>query len=125
MGNKQTAGNGGVKTPRSPGRPKGSPNKVTVEAREVFRKLIESNAEKMQGWLDVVSEKDPGKALSLMATLSEFVVPKLARSEVSGPNGDPIAVEHSAKSSLIEEILSQVEPQDDPKPAKPTEERRR
>lgn len=70
------------------GRKKGTPNKATREARETFRMLLESNADKMQGWLERVARKQPARALQLLADLAEFVVPKLSRTEFRGTGED-------------------------------------
>lgn len=72
---------------------KGKPNKATADVREALRRLIESNASNLESWLKRVARKNPGKALEVVGKLAEFVVPKLARTEVSGPNGQPIAVQ--------------------------------
>ena len=66
-----------------PGRPKGTANKSTVQVREVFARFVEANAGKVQTLFDRVAEDDPAKALDLLARLSEFVVPKLARTETT------------------------------------------
>lgn len=87
-----------MKRPKSGGRTKGTPNKVTVEFRETVRQLLESNAENMGRWLTLVAEgdgtdkgaPDPGKALDLLAKLAEFAAPKLARTEVTGEDGGPV-----------------------------------
>jgi hypothetical protein len=70
------------------GRPKGTPNKATAEAREAFRKLVTTNLPKMQEWLDQVAMDDPYKAIDLMIKMSEFVLPKLARQELTGADGE-------------------------------------
>ena len=81
-----------------PGRPKGVPNKVTVEFRETVRKVLEDNAENMGVWLTAVAEgagdskPDPGKALDLLAKLAEYAAPKLARTEHTGEGGGPLQV---------------------------------
>jgi hypothetical protein len=72
---------------------KGRPNKATADVREALRRLIEGNAANLESWLKRVARKNPGKALEVVGKLAEFVVPKLARTEVSGPNGQPIAVQ--------------------------------
>ena len=64
------------------GRPKGTPNKTTKEIREAYQCFIEDNTEKLQEWLERVAEKNPAKAIELMANLSEYILPKLSRSEV-------------------------------------------
>jgi hypothetical protein len=83
---------------RGPGRPPGTPNKVTREFRETVRRLLEDNAENVGRWLLLVAEgdgsengkPDPGKALDLMAKLAEFAAPKLGRMEHVGDAESPI-----------------------------------
>lgn len=67
------------------GKRPGTLNHVTREVRDCFRMLLENNVDKLQGWLDRVAVKDPGKALDMVAKLAEFVTPKLARTEVRLP----------------------------------------
>lgn len=71
-----------------PGRPKGMPNKATSKVREAIAELLERNAMNMDRWLNEVAEKDPYKALDLMQKLSEYHIPKLARTEVTGRDGE-------------------------------------
>lgn len=71
-GNKAAVGNG---------RPKGSKDKVTQEARSMFNELFNANIGKIQEWLDKVAEEDPAKALDLFFKLAEYVVPK-AKTEI-------------------------------------------
>ena len=66
---------------------KGIPNKATRDIRAVFRAFVEHNAERVQQLFDQVAEKDPAKALDLLAKMSEFVVPRLSRSTVDGDLG--------------------------------------
>lgn len=79
-----------------PGRPKGVPNKVTVEFRETVRKVLEDNAENMGKWLTAVADgegdvkPDPARALDLLAKLAEYAAPKLARTEHTGEDGGPM-----------------------------------
>ena len=80
-----------------PGRTPGIPNKATKTAREMYALLVEANLPEMQGWINRIAEKDPEKAMALMLKASEFHVPKLARTEVSGPNGTPLA----AKTTVV------------------------
>jgi hypothetical protein len=71
-----------------PGRPKGMPNKATSKVREAIAELLDRNAGNMDRWLNEVAEKDPYKALDLMQKLSEYHIPKLARTEVTGKDGE-------------------------------------
>lgn len=76
----------GVKTG---GRVRGVPNKATAEAREAIARFVDGNAHRLQEWLDRVAETDPEKAFSLFQSVIEYHVPKLARTESTGPNGGP------------------------------------
>jgi hypothetical protein len=71
------------------GRPKGVPNKSTAIVREAIANLLERNAPNMDRWLNEVAQEDPYKALDLMNKLSEYHIPKLARTEVTGKDGEP------------------------------------
>lgn len=95
----------GVKTG---GRQPGSLNKATREFRDTVTKLLSDNAENVAKWLDRVATgteavldaegkiavkgvaPDPGKALDLLASLAEYAAPKLARTELTGPDGGPV-----------------------------------
>jgi hypothetical protein len=83
------------------GRVKGVPNKVTTEFRETVRRVLEENSTNVGTWLAQVADGHgevkpaPDKALDLLAKLAEFAAPKLARTEISGVDGDDI--KHSVK----------------------------
>jgi hypothetical protein len=70
------------------GRPKGAVNKSTSIVKEAIAKLLERNVENMDEWLTQVAKDDPYKALDLMNKLCEYHVPKLARTEVTGKDGE-------------------------------------
>ena len=72
------------------GRKPGSKNKATKEIREAYQKLTEDNLENMNRWLLQVSHEDPAKAMDLMLRLSEYIIPKLARQEVVGNDGEDL-----------------------------------
>lgn len=110
---------GGKTKTSGQGRPKGTPNKATSDARKAIGAFVDGNAHRLQEWLDKVAEgiktqlvKDgkpvvddkgnpvevfvvepnPEKAFSLFQSVVEYHVPKLARSEqtISGPDGGPV-----------------------------------
>jgi hypothetical protein len=80
-----------------PGRTKGTPNKSTVVVRNAIATLLERNVPFMERWLQRVAEgdevlgikADPHKALDIMLKMSEYHIPKLARTEVTGADGGP------------------------------------
>lgn len=72
------------------GRPKGAPNKVTTETREAYQKFVEGNLGNLQLWLEEID--DPAQRLRFMLEFSEYFIPKLARTEVSGRDGEAINV---------------------------------
>jgi hypothetical protein len=79
-----------------PGRPKGLPNKSTQAAREAIAAFVDGNADRLQGWLDeIAEEKGAQAAFETFATLLEYHVPKLARQEVTGQDGQPIKMQVS------------------------------
>jgi hypothetical protein len=82
----------GIKT--GGGSRKGIPNKSTAQAREAIALFVDGNADRLQGWLDQIAEdKGPQAAFDCFTSLLEYHVPKLARHEHTGQNGDKIKVE--------------------------------
>lgn len=84
-----------AKKPKTGGRVKGTPNKATVTFKETVTALLQSNSDNIAIWLRQVAEDkdDPGRALDLLAKLAEYAYPKLARTEMTGPDGGPMQVE--------------------------------
>jgi hypothetical protein len=70
------------------GRKPGTPNKATSNAREAIALFVEGNAHRLQGWLDQIAEEQgPEKAVRCFLDLLEYHIPKLARTENTGPGG--------------------------------------
>lgn len=76
------------------GRPRGTPNKATANAKEAIARFVDANAERLQGWLDEVAADEGAKAaLECFKDFMEFHVPKLARTEhTTDPNGKSAAL---------------------------------
>lgn len=72
------------------GRPKGAKNIKTEAIREAYQKLTEDNLENMSLWLANIAADNPEKAMQLMINLSEFIIPKLARTELTGNDGEDL-----------------------------------
>lgn len=82
------------------GRPKGIPNKATTEFKEKLNDLLEHAAPHMVKWLDDIAADDPVKAFDILSKFAEYVHPKLARTELSGIDGEPI--DASIKVSFVD-----------------------
>lgn len=81
---------GGEENINRNGRPKGSKNKATKHIREAYQKLTEDNLDNMSLWLAQIASEDPAKAMDTMIRLSEYILPKLARTELTGNEGDDL-----------------------------------
>jgi hypothetical protein len=75
------------------GRAKGVPNKSTAAVREAIAKMAEMNAPRFSNWLDQVAAKSPEKACDIYLRAIEYHIPKLARTEVTGTDGQPVALQ--------------------------------
>ena len=111
------------------GRPAGSPNKATVEARQAIASFVDGNAHRLTEWLDQVAEgvkvleqdadgntiekyvvpPNPAKAFDMFQSVVEYHVPKLARMEVAGDQKAPLQldVHHTVFGSLLENLRNQ------------------
>jgi hypothetical protein len=75
------------------GRTKGVPNRSTALAREAIGRFIDGNVDRLQGWLDEIAEQEGAvAALRCFCDLIEYHVPKLARMELTGKDGEPLTV---------------------------------
>ena len=55
--------------------------------------FAENNVHKLEEWLTRVAEGDPAKAADIYIKVLEYHVPKLARTELSGNDGEPLKIE--------------------------------
>tara|TARA_R110000772_G_scaffold66166_2_gene147519 strand:+ start:234 stop:575 length:342 start_codon:yes stop_codon:yes gene_type:complete len=72
------------------GRPAGSKNKSTKHIREAYQKLTEDNLTNMSIWIAQIAAEDPAKAMDTMIKLSEYILPKLQRTEMTGNDGEDL-----------------------------------
>lgn len=66
------------------GRPAGAKSRTQSEIKEAFQFLVEGNLSNIETWLKSTAAKDPAKALELVLKLSEFVLPKMKATEITG-----------------------------------------
>ena len=73
----------------------GVPNKATANAREAIARFVDDNAGRMQEWLDQIAETDgPLAAFRCLQDVLEYHIPKLARTELTGREGQDIVTRH-------------------------------
>jgi len=108
------------------GRPAGSPNKATADARQAIASFVDGNAHRLTEWLDQVAngvkvlemtddgeplEKyvvppNPAKAFDMFQSVVEYHIPKLARMEHSGSDTNPVVIEHNV--NVFGELLKSI-----------------
>jgi hypothetical protein len=112
------------------GRPAGSPNKATTEARQAIASFVDGNAHRLTGWLDKVAEgvkvevmddkgnvvgeeyvvpPNPAKAFDMFQSVVEYHIPKLARQEHVGDDNKPLVIEHNV--NVFGELLKSIKMQ--------------
>ena len=94
-----------MEKPKHPGgRPPGSPNKTTIQARESIAMFVDGNVERLTGWLDQIAEENPKAAFDSFMSVVEYHIPKLARSETKLEG----KIEIDAVGELAEKLSSNV-----------------
>ena len=104
-----------MRKPGKVGRPKGIPktgggsragipNKTTALAREAIARFVDGNADRLQGWLDDIAadpKQGPRAAFECFKDLLEYHVPKLARTEITGKDGQALQV-HAVEWRVVD-----------------------
>jgi len=88
---------------------KGIPNKATSEARKAIAAFVEGNAHKLTSWLSAVANGDaendikpnPAKAFELFQSVIEYHIPKLARTELTGKDGEALRIVASSTDESL------------------------
>ena len=76
------------------GRPKGSLNRSSGKAKEAIARFCEGNAKSVQGWLKKIAKDDgPLAAMDTYLKVLEYHLPKLGRTEHTGPDGGPVTLQ--------------------------------
>jgi len=58
------------------GRPKGSSNRTTKEAREFFTKVVQGQFDNIEGAMQELYEKDKARYIDSLTKLVQYVLPK-------------------------------------------------
>ena len=83
-----------------PGRPVGSTNKVTQDARRAIADFVEGNVDRLNGWLDRIAEDNPAAAFDRFMNVVDFHIPRLARTEITGKDGEKFNITINGLESL-------------------------
>ena len=106
------------KMPKPIGRPAGSPNKATADARKAIAKFVDENADRLTEWLDQVAggvqdeegkyvvPPNPAKAFDMFQSVVEYHVPKLARTELVGDEKNPLHLQ--IQSTVFGELIKNI-----------------
>ena len=70
------------------GRKKGSVNRTTKEIREAYQQFVEGNVDEFQNWLAQI--EDPARRFEIILKISDFFLPKMTRTEVTGADGEDL-----------------------------------
>lgn len=92
-------GNNPIPPTGSKGRPPGSVNRATANAREAIANFVDGNVDRLYGWLDAIAngeegpegwirKPDPKSAFDCYMNVVEYHIPKLARTEQQFLNKD-------------------------------------
>ena len=74
------------------GRPKGSPNASTLDARRAIADFVEGNVGRLNGWLDDIAKDNPLAAFDRFMSVVEYHIPKLQRQEITGKDGERLQI---------------------------------
>ena len=99
MGSEKSGTRGKTNNPN--GRPKGVPNKVTTDIREEFRNFLDHASQDIIDLFDQLKADNPKQALDSIKDYAEFVLPKLARTEYTGLDGEEIKVDHNVTVKFL------------------------
>jgi len=76
---------------KKPNQGKRGPSKTTLIAREAIARFVDGNADRLQEWLEeIAAEKGAEAAFKCFMDVVEYHVPKLARTEVTGKDGEAV-----------------------------------
>lgn len=78
--------------PKVGGRKKGTSNKVTISARELFVSTLEGEVPNIQDAFEKVKNDDPAMYLNLLAKYAQYFVPKMVDITTRGESTNTIPI---------------------------------
>jgi hypothetical protein len=72
--------------PKTGGRKKGTPNKITQDAREAFQEIMAGNVENVRIALEELYKQDKTKFLDVLSKYFPYFIPKQEQIDVSVKN---------------------------------------
>ena len=94
------------KRTKTGGRQKGSPNKITMDLRMLYKEFLEKQSSKLDQLFDSI--EDPSKKFDILIKLSEYTIPKLQRTEVKSNNKN---IDFDVPTEKLREVLKYLENQ--------------
>lgn len=75
------------------GRPKGSSSAYSLKMRTTIAALLDKKADDIERWLDdIEANEGPLVAMKVVQDLLEYAMPKMARIEHTGADGDKLEI---------------------------------
>jgi hypothetical protein len=87
------------------GRPKGVPNKATIEFKDALKNLLDYSAPKMVEWMEELDT--PEKRFDVLNKFVEYVHPKLARTEIKNPEGETFKTTVDVTPEVLKHLTSE------------------
>lgn len=78
-------------TPKTGGRGKGTPNKVTGTLKEFISEIIDENRDRIKEDLEALEPKD---RLQVLEKMMQYIVPKQKEMELAGGWANRVTIEH-------------------------------
>lgn len=78
--------------------------------REAIHDMLQMTAPSIKKWLEAVGDDDPLKALTLFKDFSEFVIPKVQRTDSNATSKVPIQINMIPASQYLKEKKIKVKP---------------
>ena len=95
-------------SPKFGGRVKGTPNKINKDIKEVYKQFIDDNIDDVQEIYDRLKITNPLEALKFITSLNEYYMPKLARTELTGKDGDELKINIVTEDKTANEIINKI-----------------